>query len=682
MANRLAQETSPYLLQHADNPVDWYPWGEEALEKARDEDKAILLSVGYSACHWCHVMAHESFENPEIAAQMNERFVNIKVDREERPDIDALYMASVQAMTGHGGWPMTVFLMPDGKPFYGGTYFPPSDRGGMPGFPRVMQGVYEAYQHRRDEVEQSADRLADRLTEVFRGELPPGALRPQLFDEALDNLERQYDTTNGGFAGAPKFPAAMTVDLLLRIHHRTGSDAALAMANHTLDRMARGGLYDQIGGGFHRYTVDAIWLVPHFEKMLYDNGLLADVYLLAFQATGEAFYRTIAEETLDYVLGEMTSPEGGFYSTQDADTEGQEGKFFVWRPDEVRDVLGDDADDVIALLGLTERGNFEGSNVLSIPNQEDRTRWRDERFAPLRQRLYEARAKRTQPGRDDKILTSWNGLMMRAFANGAWILDSERYRDAAAANARFLRANLQRQGALLHTYKDGEARIDGFLEDYAFLIDGLLALYRATFAPEWIEWAKDLARKAIEEYYDADEGAFYDTAAGGEQLITRPRDPFDNATPSGNSVIADSLVRLSHLVGDVEFNRLARSVLEEHVGIAAQHPHGLSRLLAGADFATGPSAEVAVIGAKDDPGRQELLAALTGEYLPRVVVAAAEPRDDAAETVELLLARELVDGKAAAYVCINHACQMPVTEPEAMLAQIQDLTGNRGVGYR
>ena len=678
MANRLAQETSPYLLQHAENPVDWYPWGEEALKKARDEDKAILLSVGYSACHWCHVMAHESFENPEIAVQMNELFVNIKVDREERPDVDSLYMASVQAMTGHGGWPMTVFLTPDGKPFYGGTYFPPSDRGGMPGFPRVMQGVHEAYQSRRDEVEQSADRLATRLSEVFRRELPPGALKPQLFDEALDNLEREYDATNGGFAGAPKFPAAMTVDLLLRIHHRTGSEEALEMVNHTLDRMARGGLYDQVGGGFHRYTVDAIWLVPHFEKMLYDNALLADAYLLAYRATGEEFYRTIAEETLDYVLREMTSPEGGFYSTQDADTEGQEGKFFVWRPDEVRDVLGDDAGDVIELLGLTERGNFEGSNVLSIPTQEDRTRWRDERFAPLRQRLYEARAERTQPGRDDKILTSWNGLMMRAFANGAWILDSERYRDAAVTNARFLRDTLQREGALVHTYKDGEARIDGFLEDYAFLIDGLLALYRATFAPEWVEWATELARKAIEAYYDVEEGAFYDTAAGGEQLITRPRDPFDNATPSGNSVIADTLIRLSHLIGDVEFNRLARGVLEEHAGIAAQHPHGLPRLLAGADFATGPSAEVAVIGPADDPGRRGLLAALNAEYLPRVVVAAAEPGDDAADAVDLL-ARELVDGQAAAYVCISHSCQMPVTEPDAMLAQIRELVaGDRG----
>lgn len=677
MANRLANETSPYLLQHADNPVEWYPWGEEALQRAREEDRVILLSIGYSACHWCHVMAHESFEDDKIAAQMNELFVNIKVDREERPDIDSLYMASVQAMTGHGGWPMTVFLTPEGKPFYGGTYFPPSDRGGMPGFPRVMQGVHEAYRDRRDQVVESANTLSNRLGEVFRSELPPGKLNAELFETAMDNLERNYDAQNGGFGGAPKFPAGMTVDLLLRIYHRNGSENALEMAHHTLDRMARGGLYDQIGGGFHRYTVDGVWLVPHFEKMLYDNALLADAYALAYQATGEEFYRTITEETLDYVLREMTSPEGGFYSTQDADTEGEEGKFFVWTPDEVREVLGGDSGDVIELLGITERGNFEGSNVLSIPQQEDRMRWRDEHFSPLRQQLFEARAERTHPGRDDKILTSWNGLMMRAFANAAWTLDSERYADAARGNARFLRDNLQQRGRLLHSFKDGEARIDGFLEDYAFLIDGLLALYQATFETEWIEWARDLARIAVDDFYDAEAGAFYDTSAASEQLIARPRDPFDNATPSGNSVIVDSLNRLAHLIGDVEFTRLARGVIEEHAGVASEHPHGLSRLLVAADFATGPSAEIAIVGPADDPGRAGMIAALQSAYLPRVVVAVADPEDGAAEVVDLLLSRDLVDGKSAAYVCINHACQMPVTEPEAMLSQVRSVVGIR-----
>ncbi len=677
MANRLANETSPYLLQHADNPVDWYPWGPEALERAREENRVILLSIGYSACHWCHVMAHESFENEAIAAQMNELFVNIKVDREERPDIDALYMASVQAMTGHGGWPMTVFLTPDGQPFYGGTYFPPGDRGGMPGFPRVMQGVHEAYRDRHEQVVESAQALTNRLSEVFRGDLPPGKLNAELFATALDNLERNYDAEHGGFGGAPKFPAGMAVELLLRIHHRNGSEQALAMAHHTLDRMARGGLYDQVGGGFHRYTVDGVWLVPHFEKMLYDNALLADAYSLAYQATGETFYRTIAEETLDYVLREMTAPEGGFYSTQDADTEGEEGRFFVWTPDQVRETLGDEADAVIELLGMTERGNFEGSNVLSIPLQEDRLRWRDEQFAPLRRELFEARAERVHPGRDDKILTSWNGLMMRAFATAAYVFGSQRYADAARANAVFLRDNLQHQGRLLHSYKDGAARIDGFLEDYAFLIDGLLALYRATFEPEWIAWARDLARVAIDDFYDAEAGAFYDTAATGEQLIARPRDPFDNATPSGNSVIADGLIRLAHLIGDVEFTRLARSVIEEHAAIATEHPHGLARLLVAADFATGPSAEIALVGADDDAGRAEMVAALDAAYLPRTVVAAAAPESETAEVIDLLLSRELVDGQAAAYVCVNHACQMPVTQPDAMLEQIRELTENR-----
>jgi hypothetical protein len=457
--------------------------------------------------------------------------------------------------------------------------------------------------------------------------------------------------------------------------------------------MARGGLYDQVGGGFHRYTVDAVWLVPHFEKMLYDNALLADVYASAFQATGEPFYLAVAQETLDYVLREMTSPEGGFYSTQDADTEGEEGKFYVWTPDEMRAVLDEQAGDAIVLLGLTERGNFEGSNVLSIPDPEDRMRWREEPFASLRQRLYDARSERVHPGRDEKILTSWNGLMLKAFATAARVFDAERYAEAARANARFLRdhicptprghpaGDIQRDGRLLHSYKDGVARIDGFLEDYAYLIDGLLALYEATFELEWLDWASALARAAVDEFYDDASGAFYDTAAGGEQLIARPRDPFDNATPSGNSVIVDVLLRLSQLNGDIESHRIARRVIEEHVAVAAEHPNGLARLLAAADFATGPSAEVAIIGEPGDAGRQGLLDRLRAEFLPRVVVAAAAPDDPASRSIDpsaelrigLLAQRTLVDGKAAAYVCVNHACQMPTTDPDEMMTQIRQV---------
>ena len=670
--NRLASETSPYLLQHRDTPVDWWPWGPEALARAKAENKPILLSVGYAACHWCHVMAHESFEDAATAAVMNRLYVNIKVDREERPDIDAIYQHALALLGEQGGWPLTMFLTPEGEPFWGGTYFPPAARFNRPGFVEVLEGIHRIWREGQDKVQKNVGALKSAL-ETWARSAPGQAVTPEILDRVAERLLQEVDPVEGGIGGAPKFPNAPLLNLFWRAWWRRGEPAHRDAVLLTLRRMCLGGIYDHLAGGFARYTVDAIWLVPHFEKMLYDNALLADVYAQAYQATGEQFYRIIAEETLEYVLREMTSPEGGFYAAQDADTEGEEGKFYVWTPDEVRAVLGEDADDVIELLGITERGNFEGSNVLSIPNKEDRMRWRDERFAALRERLYAARDERTRPGRDDKILTSWNGLMLRAFANAAWIFESERYLQAARANAEFLRDNLRRDVRLLRSYKDGEARIDGFLEDYAFLIDGLLALYRATFEPQWIAWAVELARIAIDDFYDAESGAFYDTAATGEQLIARPRDPFDNATPSGNSAIVDALTRLSHLVGDIEFTRLARSVMEELANVASEHPHGLSRMLSAIDFATGPSVEVAIVGRRDDPGRQALLAALREEYLPRAVVAAAEPGDGADQVVDLLLSRDLVDGRAAAYVCVNHACQMPVTDAGEMLEQIREV---------
>jgi uncharacterized protein len=672
MPNRLAQETSPYLLQHQDNPVDWYPWGGEALQRARAEDKPILLSIGYSACHWCHVMAHESFENPEIAEQMNRLFVNIKVDREERPDLDSLYMMAVQMMTGHGGWPMTVFLTPDGRPFYGGTYYPPEDRGPMPGFPRILQAVAEAYHQRRAEIDDSATNIAEHLRGHFDFTPAEGQIDASVLDEAARNLGRQFDRVNGGFGGAPKFPSPMAVELLLRIYARTRSERALQMAEFTLDKMARGGLYDQVGGGFHRYAVDAIWLVPHFEKMLYDNAQLAHVYTAAYQLTDEPFYRAIATETLDYVLREMTSPEGGFYSTQDADTEGHEGKFYVWTPSELRAVLGDDAERTAWMLGITDRGNFEGSNVLSLTQAEHRMEWRSDEFTSIRQKLYDARSSRTWPGRDEKILTAWNGMTLRAFATAAWVLDDERYANAARSNARFIRSHLYQDGRLLRSWKDGQARLHGYLEDYANYIDGLVTLYGATFEVEWLALATELARTMIGEFYE--DGGFYDTGRTHEQLISRPRDAYDNATPSGNSVACDVLLRLSHITGEVEFNRVATRVLSGYATLASEQPHGYSRLLSAMDFAVGPVAEVAISGAPASADTRSLLDALRTEYLPRVVVAVAPPDSDVSQAIPLLAGRPQQDDAATAYVCINYACQLPTTDAATMMEQVRSLT--------
>jgi len=675
MPNRLANETTPYLLQHKDNPVDWYPWGEEALERARAEDRPILLSIGYSACHWCHVMEHESFENAAIAALMNEHFVSIKVDREERPDLDSLYMMAVQMMTGHGGWPMTVFLTPDGRPFYGGTYYPPEDRGPMPGFPRILQAVSEAYRDKRGQLEESASNITSNLHRHFEHDPEAGTLNAALLDDAARSLAGQFDRVNGGFGGAPKFPSPMAVELLLRTYARTRSERALQMAEFTLDKMGRGGLYDQVGGGFHRYAVDAIWLVPHFEKMLYDNAQLAHVYTIAWQLTGEPFYRAIADETFAYVLTEMTSPEGGFYATQDADSEGEEGKFYAWTVAELRDVLGtEDGERVAGLLGVTERGNFEGSNVLSIPNVADRMTWRSEELAPLRRKLYEARATRVWPGRDEKVLTSWNGMLLRAFATAAWVFADERYAEVGRRNARFVREHLYRDGRLLRSWKDGQAKLNGYLEDYANFIDGLLALYAATFEVEWLRFATELAQTMVGEFYE--DGRFYDTGVTHEELVTRPRDAYDSATPSGNSVACDVLLRLAHLTGDSGFAQIATEVLAGYGRAASESAHGYARLLSAADIAVGPAAEVAIVGDPDAADTRMLLEVLRDEFLPRAVVAVVAPDALAGqiETVPLFAGRGQQDGKATAYVCVNYACQLPTTDPAVMLEQVRSIT--------
>ena len=705
--NRLIDETSPYLLQHAHNPVNWYAWGEEALQKARSEDRPILLSVGYSACHWCHVMERESFENEEIATIMNQHFVSIKVDREERPDIDAIYMQAVQALTRQGGWPMTVFLTPDGRPFYGGTYFPPHDRKygqqTMPGFQRVLLSMAEAYATRRQDVEEQATEIANYLKQrsgsQFRQKAgkeisPAGVLPLELLSIASRELASEFDQAHGGFGDMPKFPNTMSLEFLLRIHqHRLkgeiGSKATrpeLAMVETSLQRMADGGIYDHLGGGFHRYSVDAEWLVPHFEKMLYDNALLARLYLHACLVTGNDFYRQIAEETLDYVMREMTSPEGGFYSTQDADSEGEEGKFFVWTPAEIEAVLSPrDAALFMQYYQVTPAGNFEGKNILHV--EEDMqtlahshsvgltTQRVRESLQRSREQLFQAREQRVKPGRDEKILTSWNGLMLRSFAEAARYLDRPDYLQVAVRNAEFLLGTLRTDlpdGRLLRTYKDGRARLNGYLEDYTFLADGLLSLYEASFDERWFSSARALMDQAIALFADEQNGGFFDTGSDHEALVSRPKDIMDNATPAGNSVAVDVLLRLAAWTGEESYRQRADDYLRPLADIIVQHPQAFGHLLGALDFAISPVKELAIIGQPDHADTRALLAVINHRFLANSVLACAAPiSQEATETPEtgvipLLENRPMKDQKATAYVCQNFTCLAPVNTPEEL----------------
>lgn len=662
MVNRLAQETSPYLLQHTTNPVDWYPWGEEALQKARDEDRPIFLSIGYSACHWCHVMAHESFEDQAVADILNGHFVNIKVDREERPDLDQVYMAAVQAMTGSGGWPMSVFLTPEGYPFYGGTYFPPTPRYGLPSFSQVLQAIVDAWLNRRDELVNSGQRLAQALQQ--QGQLTAGPRRRELDREVLyaafRALQQEFDRLHGGW-GSVKFPQPMALEFLLRYHHAIGDPDALEMVTQTLEAMARGGMYDQLGGGFHRYSVDDRWLVPHFEKMSYDNSQLARVYLHAWQVTGHRFFRTIGEEVLDYVVREMTDPAGGFYSTQDADSEGQEGRFFLWTPDEVRQVLGSDAEGFMAAYGVTQEGNFEGRNILRFVADLDRR----PALTEARRRLFAARERRAHPGRDDKVLTSWNGLMLAAFAEAARILDRPDYRQVAERNASFLLRELrQGNGRLLHTWRSGRARLNGYLEDYACLAEGLLELYQTTFAPHWYTATQELTEVMLACFRSPD-GGFFDTGDDHEQLIVRPRDLQDNATPSGNAMAVTALLKLAGLSNDLSYVNIAYEALAPMQPLLARHPLGFGQWLQALAYALSPPQEIAIVGRPDAADTQALLAVVRGGYRPFQVVALGAP-GTRPPAVPLLQDREPMDGRAAAYVCRGFTCQAPVTEPEAL----------------
>jgi len=653
MPNRLIKETSPYLLQHANNPVDWYAWGPEALERAAKEDKPILLSIGYSACHWCHVMEHESFENPSIADIMNRNFVNIKVDREERPDLDQIYMTAVQIMTGSGGWPMTVFLLPSGEPIFGGTYFPPDDRYGRPGFRRLLETITEAYRTRRAEIVENAKGFREHLTRQAFQKKQGETIDASLLDVAYRAIGSRFDSREGGFGGAPKFPPSMAIDFLLRYHHRTGNEHALHMVTFTLDKMAYGGMYDQVGGGFHRYSTDDHWLVPHFEKMLYDNALLARVYVDAYRATGDHLYRRVAEETLDFVAREMRDPSGAFYSTQDADSEGVEGKFYVWSLDEFRRVVGDDADIMARYFDVTSLGNWEESNILHVTNSADQNF--QSKVDAAKKKLYAARNKRVKPGRDEKVLTDWNGLMLRAFAEAAAYFGRNDYRDVAEGNANFILTKLWDGNRLLHSYKDGRARFNGYLDDYANLADGLFALYQLTFDYRWIDAAVQVTDRMIEQFWDPEGNGFYFTGKDHESLLTRTKDFFDNATPSGNSVAADVLLKLAAVLERQDYREKAENIFLTAASFLKQYASGFGRMLAAFDFFVGPSKEIALIGSPES-----FLSTLHRRYLPRTVVAAGS--DD---RVPLLRDRPMVNGQPTAYVCENFTCKEPVTDVTA-----------------
>ncbi len=665
MGNRLAQETSPYLLEHADNPVDWFPWGDEALTRARSAHKPILLSIGYSACHWCHVMARESFEDPETAALMNRDFVSIKVDREERPDLDQVYMRAVQGMTGSGGWPMTVFLLPDGTPFFAGTYFPPADRFGMPSFKRVLTAVADAFTKRPADVEETAAQVRDFLR---RPSVPlaVGELAPALLDEAAAQLERDVDPAHGGFGGAPKFPQPMLVEVLMRHHVRTGQPAALEMALQTLRAMAAGGMNDQLGGGFHRYSVDERWLVPHFEKMLYDNALLARAYLDAWQLTHDPAFRRVVDATLGFVLREMRSPEGGFYSSLDADSEGEEGRFYLWTPQELEAALGADQANVLAgAFDVTAAGNFEGRNILH-PVASGAIEILD----GARERLMASRAQRVRPHRDEKVIAGWNGLMLRAFADAGRVLDRRDLVMAAEANARFLLSHMRQGGRMRRSYKDGRAPLAGYLEDQAAVADGLLGLYEATFDPRWLDALRALVNEMVTAFWDETQRAFFDSAADQERLVARPQDVTDNAIPSGTSLAVDVLLRAGMLLGEPSWTDKARATLERLAPTAAKAPLAFGRLLAALDFHLGRVVELAVVAQPGDASADRLLDVVREHYLPNRLLAVGA--SDLG--IPLLADRRAIDGKATAYLCEHFVCQAPTADPAELARQLDAFT--------
>jgi hypothetical protein len=694
MSNRLAGETSPYLLQHANNPVDWFPWGPDALARARLLDRPIFLSIGYAACHWCHVMERESFEDEATARLLNDHFVSVKVDREERPDLDQVYMAAVQAMTGGGGWPMSVFLTPDGRPFYGGTYFPDEPRHGMPSFRQVLEGVDRAWRQERSEVEAAGGRLVQGLVEQSRVEAGPDDPTESLLEAATSAIEAAFDPVNGGWGRAPKFPQPMTIEFLLRRHLATGDARPLAIARRSLDAMAEGGIHDQLGGGFHRYSTDARWLVPHFEQMLYDNAQLARVYVHAWQITGDDRNREVASGTLDYMIRELTTADGAFAASQDADTDGEEGATFVWSADEIRDVLGPLEPSFSAAYGVTEAGNWEGHTILSrvVSDADLAVRFPDmadgiaTALIEARRRLFERRTGRPQPARDDKALAAWNGLAIAALAESATALgasvppdqeggDAARaktFLDAARRAASTIVDGLLRDdGSLQRSWKDGRAVGNGVLEDYTHLADGLLALYEATFEERWFVTARGLTDHVLAHFTDP-AGGYFDTSDDHERLVTRPKDVQDNAVPSGNAMAVGVLLRLHALTGDGRYRSAAERTMRTVVPFVRRYPTGFGQWLSAMDLSLRPIAEIAIAGAPDDPATLALLQETRAGYRPGQVVALAG--DPSRSAVPLLEDRATLDGRPTAYVCRSFVCRMPVQEPEALRARLEAAT--------
>jgi uncharacterized protein len=674
-ANRLIHETSPYLLQHAHNPVDWYPWSDEAFAKAKEENKPVLLSIGYSACHWCHVMERESFENEQIAELMNNLFINIKVDREERPDLDEIYMNAVQMLTGRGGWPMTMFLTPDRQPFYGGTYFPPQDRHGMPGFPRILQGVAQAYRDKPDDVQKSIGQILSALKQMSHSDDHEHVFAPDVIGKAAEQIASAYDAENGGLGQAPKFPNPGVYELFLRQHHHSGSERFLNMVTHTLTKMMLGGIYDHLGGGFHRYSVDEKWLVPHFEKMLYDNAQLVRTLALLYRATGNKLFRRVMEETLDYLIREMLHSEGGFYSTQDADSEGEEGNFFLWSREEINQILGEEDGEIFTrIYDVTESGNFEGKNILhpiltvaqvaglfkKTPDQIETL------IAQAKQKLFAARESREKPFRDEKIITSWNGLMLSGLAEALKISAKPSFLAAANRTIQLIFTEMFSDGFLLHTYKDGNAKQLGFLDDYAFLAVGLLDCYEATLERSALERAVELTEIMVREFWDSSEGGFFYTGNSHEQLISRTKPIFDASVPSGNAKATELLLRLYHLTGKEDFLGKAETVLRSYSHAMESQPFGFAHMLCALDFHLRKPKDIVLVGKLDDSRTTELLALINSLYLPNMTLQLVSPDESLDEVSPLLAGKTQINGTATAYVCHNHTCSAPLTRPEEL----------------
>ncbi len=669
-ANRLIDETSPYLLQHARNPVAWYPWGPEALEKSRDEDKPILLSVGYSACHWCHVMERESFENDEIAALMNEHFVPIKVDREERPDVDEIYMNAVQMMTGSGGWPLTVFLTPALKPFYGGTYFPPDDRWGRPGFKTVLTELARVFSEEKARIQEASDALTERLQTLSVTSRSPEILTRSAVSLAARELSARFDSREGGFSPAPKFPPSGSLSLLLR-HFRTSQDPEeLQMVDLTLDKMAAGGMFDQLGGGFHRYSTDEYWLVPHFEKMLYDNALLVPVYLEAHQVTQKPEYARVARECLEWVLREMQAESGGYYSTQDADSEGVEGKFYVWSKDDVVALVAADAEKFSKAYDVTRSGNWEGANILHLPGGI--ASWSEE-LESARRSLLEQREQRIHPGLDDKVLTSWNGLMIIAMARGYRVLRDDRFLESARRAARFVESTMFDGDRLLATYRNGRAKLKAYLDDYAFLLAGYVELFACDFDVHWLEQAKRLASALKELFLDDNSGGFFFTGKDHETLITRTKTGYDGAIPSGNAMAATALLKLAEFTGDSDFEHLAVETLHAFQLQMERSPNGFAQMLAALDFYLSDKREVAVVGRAAAPAVQEAMEQLWAIYAPNVSIARLDSEAEPPSGVPLFEGKTPGDDPnlPRLYLCENYACQAPTDDVNAVISALR-----------